>query len=138
MTGYMTNISWKYIKPLISRTAVSDFEKEAGIMIPDDLKQCLESNNGGRPSKNVFDTEHYKEKEMKALLSFNKTDTENIYAVYSAMKGEIKGLVPFASDPGGDFLCLYKNKIVLYFHETNAVEKVADSFTEFLSKLYSI
>lgn len=134
----MKNITWKYIKPLISQTAISEFEKEADISFPDDLRNCLVSNNGGRPSMNVFDTKRYKEKTIKALLSLNKTDTENIFSVYSALNSEMKGLVPFASDPGGDFLCLYNNEIVLYFHETNDIEKIANSFTEFLSKLYSI
>jgi hypothetical protein len=133
----MTDITWKYIKPLASETAIDEFEQENNIIFPSDLKSCLIKNNGGRPSKNIFDTECSKEKVFKALLSFNKSDIENIYMVFLVLDNEKKGLVPFASDPSGDLLCLRNNAIVLYLHETGGLEKVANSFSELLSKLYS-
>ena len=134
----MGDITWKYVKPLASETLVDDFERENNIIFPEDLKKCLIKNNGGRPSKNIFDTKRYKEKVFKALLSFNKTDLETIYMVYPILKEEKKELIPFASDPSGDILCIHNNAVVLYSHETGGIEKAADSFTELLSKLYSI
>lgn len=133
----MSDITWKYIKPLNSKTSINDFERENGIIFPSDLKKSFIKNNGGRPSKNIFDTDRSKEKVFKALLSFNKSDPENIYIVFSVLNKEKKGLVPFASEPSGDSLCLQDNAIVLYLHETGDIEKVANSFSELLSKLYS-
>jgi DNA-binding beta-propeller fold protein YncE len=133
----MSDITWKYIKPLDSETLINDFERENGIIFPSDLKNCFVKNNGGRPSKNVFDTDCSKEKVFKTLLSFNKSDPENIYMVFSVFDKERNRLIPFASDPSGDLLCLQNDNIVLYLHETGSIEKVADSFSELLSKLYS-
>jgi len=133
----MSDITWKYTKPLGSKTLIEDFERENNITFPDDLKDCLVKNNGGRPSKCIFDTEREKEKVFNSLLSFNKSDIETIYMAFPIPEAG-KKLVPFATDPSGDFICVQDNAIVLYSHETGAVEKIADSFTEFLSKLYLI
>ena len=133
-----SDITWEYVKPLSSITLIDDFERENNITFPPDLKSCLLKNNGGRPSKNTFDTKRSKEKVFKALLSFNKSDLETIYMVYPVLDEEKKGLIPFASDPGGDILCIQNNAVVLYSHETGGIEKVSNSFTELLSKLYSI
>jgi len=49
-------------------------------------------------------------------------------------------LFPFGEDPFGNYLCLFFEEkditIVYWSHETNKVEKVANSFTEFLEMLY--
>lgn len=134
----MSNITWEFVKPLSSATLIDDFELENNVSFPDDLKNCLTKNNGGRPSKTIFDTKRSKEKVFKALLSFNKSDLETIYMVYPLLKEEKKGLLPFASDPFGDIFCIQNNAVVLYSHETGKIEKIANSFTELLSKLYSI
>ena len=132
----MSDISWEYVKPLKSKNLIDDFERENNISFPEDLKNCLIKNNGGRPSKNIFDAKRSKENVFKALLSFNKSDPETIYMVYSVLNEEKNGLIPFAGDPSGDFICIYKNEVVLYSHETGKIEKAAASFTELLSKLY--
>ena len=47
-------------------------------------------------------------------------------------------LLPFASDPSGNFICvnLETKAIELWLHETNEKELVAYSFEDFLNKLY--
>jgi len=133
----MSDITWSYIKRLTLETLIADFERENNVVFPDDLKACLAKNNGGRPSRNLFDTKRSKENVFKALLSFNESDPETVYMAFP-IHGTGKQLVPFASTPSGDLICIRDNAIVLYSHETGDVEKAADSFTELLSKLYSI
>jgi hypothetical protein len=132
----MAAINWKYVKPLSKTEAIEEFEKRYNVLLPVDLKQCIKAYNGGRPDKDTFDTDKSKECVFKTLLSFNEHDMENIYTYFPIIYAEQRSLIPFASDPGGNFLCVKDNKIVLYLHETGGMENVASSFTDFLNKLY--
>lgn len=133
----MNEISWKYVKALNNKDSIAIFEQVIGCEIPKDIKECVTNYNGGRPSKKIFDTNLSQERVIKSLLSYNTTDLETVFDVYSVLSKENKKLVPVASDPGGNYICFDKNTkaIVLWLHETNGTEKVADSFTEFLNKL---
>jgi cell wall assembly regulator SMI1 len=132
----MSDIVWKYIKPLENDTAIEEFEKTCGLEFPADLKECVKMNNGGRLTVNIFDTKETQERIMGSLLSFNKSDLDNIYSVFSILQKEAKNFLPFARDPAGNFLCVLHGKIVFWLHETNTYEYVAESFTELLEKLY--
>jgi len=130
------NLTWKYVKELKDLNAIFDFEKEHGVLFPEDLKEYIIKYNGGRPSKSIFDTATEKGHVFKVLLSFNKEDRETIFTIYEVLKKEDSSLLPFASDPAGNFLCIKDGKVVLYLHETGGVEKVANSFSELIEKLY--
>ena len=132
----MQDITWKYVKTLQSESAVEDFEKANNVSFPQDMKECIKANNGGRPDRKFFDTDKAKERVFKTLLSFNETDIENIYKFFPIVRNTVPDLLPFASDPFGNFFCVKENRIVLLMHETGAIEEVADSFSHFLSKLY--
>lgn len=131
----MTEITWKYVKPLKAQDAITNVETEIGISLPTDLKDIIEKYNNGRPSRKLFDTSTEKELEFKKLLSFNSDDIENIFE-FLHIDTQLKGLVPLASDPGGNFICLYKDKIVYWNHENDTTEFLANTFSEFLNKLY--
>jgi len=132
----MTEITWKYVKPLLKASAVEDFEKEHNISFPPDLKECIKTNNGGRPSRNVFDTANSTDRVFKSLLSFNESDAESVYKFFSIIRSQSNDLTPFASDPFGNYLCLKGNKIVLFLHETGQSEYVSDTFSSLLAKLH--
>jgi cell wall assembly regulator SMI1 len=132
----MNNITWKYVKELTNKSAVDEFEKKNKVSFPTDLKNCIKANNGGRPDKNIFDSEKTKERVFKTLLSFNENDIETIYKYYPVIKKEMPSLVPFAIDSFGNFLCINENKVVFFLHETDEIENVANSFSELLDKLY--
>lgn len=131
----MAEITWKYVKEIKNANAIEEFEKTNSIQFPDDLRSILKKYNNGRPSAKCFDTQNAKEKEFKKLLSFNKDDTENIFE-FVAFDTKLSGLIPFADDPSGNLICLYQGKIYYWLHESDSVEYLADSFTEFLGKLY--
>jgi hypothetical protein len=132
----MTEIEWKYVKPIIKANAIEVFEKENNLLLPSDLKECVKANNGGRPSLNVFDTNDSKDRIFKTLLSFNESDVENIYKYFSIINSRLKKLIPFASDPSGNYLCLRDEQIVFFLHETGQLEYVSDSFSSLLKKLH--
>ena len=131
----MSEITWKYVKDLKNVKAIDDFEKEHNISYPQDLKQILIKYNGGRPSSKYYDLPNEKDKEFKTLLSFNEDDIENVYKYYPLDSSD-KSLIPFASDPAGNYFVLKDNEIYLWNHETDNLRKVNSTFTEFLNSLH--
>lgn len=128
---------WKYVKELRNKQAVSDFEAQHNVVFPADLKEWILKNNGGRPYDSIIDTEKTKSRVFKSLLSFNPDDKETIFTVYDVLQKEDKTLLPFASDPSGNFFCIKNGKVVLWLHETGSIENVADNFSAMLKKLHS-
>ena len=137
----MNNIIWKRVKPLIESDSLNKFEKDYGITLPDTLKELIISSNGGRPSFDIIKTSDGKELEIKALLSYNKDDTENIYNVIEYFKKQFTGkVVPIATEPSGDYFCidLTNNSIVYWEHETNGLTFISKDLVEFLNCLYKL
>jgi cell wall assembly regulator SMI1 len=133
-----SNLNWQYVKPLQDPNAIAQLASEAGVKLSADIIADLREHNGGRPDKKTFDTVQTKERALKAFLSFNEDDKGSAFVILDALKKEQPGLLPFASDPGGDYVCITtEGKVVLWLHETNEVEAVANSFSEFLSALYA-
>jgi len=131
----MNNIGWKYVKTLNDTRAIEKFETLHGVTFPDDLKKILVTCNGGRPPLKLYDTAKEKSKEFKTLLSFNDSDVENIYKFFP-LESKDKSLIPFASDPAGNFFVLKENKIFLWNHEKDLLTFLANSFSDFLKSLY--
>jgi len=134
----MKTLTWKYVKPLNEEKVVEDFLVNNHISLPGEIIGCIKENNGGRPSKDTFDTSKRKEREFKALLSYNKTDKETIYSCYPNVF-KSKGLFPIASDSAGNFICVDVNggnSIVFFELESATEEFIADDFKKFLDSLY--
>lgn len=131
----MNEIIWKYVKPLKNANAIDVFEKEHAVSFPADLREILFKNNGGRPSLKYYDTKTEKDKEFKTLLSFNEEDSETIYKHYPLDSSD-KTLIPFASDPAGNYFVLKDNSIYLWKHESDSTIFLASSFSAFLSMLH--
>lgn len=135
----MSKIKWKYVSPLKDDTAVEEAELKYCFKLPEDLKQCLEKNNAGVPNLCTFDLNGEKERVFGGLLSFNKDDVDSFYDYVDFFKKESDSslkMFPFAIDPAGNFFCVYNNKIIMYFHETESIVKISDTFSEFLDMLY--
>ncbi len=128
-------MNWKYIKKLKGYKSITNIEKKYNINIPNYLKDLIIQYNGGRPEKNIFDTENYKEKVFKCLLSYNKDDRENIYIYNDLFQ---KNYIPFANTPSGDIICLNieNEKIELYLHEIDKFEFVSNNIEKFIKELY--
>lgn len=130
-------MEWKYIKTLKDNNSITDIERKYKIKIPNYLKDLIIKYNGGRPEKNIFDTEKNKERVFKCLLSYNKEDRENIYIYDDLFK---MNYIPFANTPPGDVICLnIKNdKIELYLHEIDKFEFVCEDIEIFINGLYKV
>ncbi len=134
----MSQITWKYVKPLEDENSTDLFLAKNSIELPSDVLECVKENNGGRPQLKAFDTDKSKERVFKALLSYNLEDKESIYNIY-LKEFKNKGLFPFASDVAGNFICINlksDNEIVLVEHESGRIEYIANTFSEMLSRLY--
>ena len=127
--------NWKYVKKLNDLNAVENFETTYNVKFPSDLKDIIKKYNGGRPELKLFDTSTETGKDFKTLLSFNKTDIENIY-IFCDDASSVREMLPFASDPAGNLFVLKDGKIFFWNHETDSTSFLADSFTEFLNMLY--
>ena len=76
------------------------------------------------------------ESDVKALLSFNETDRENIYKAIGYFILQYQGnLVPFASDSAGNYYCEKESKIALWTQEGEVIP-VSNSFPDFLNSLH--
>lgn len=131
----MKDITWKYVKPLVDAGNIAEYESLVGTTLPEDLKNTIRTNNGGRPSLKYYDIASEKDKEFKSLLSFNRSDVENVFAFYP-LDSANKKLVPFASDPAGNFFVVKNGAIHLWLHEQDRTMFVAESFSAFLEMLH--
>jgi len=131
-----TEIEWSFVNALIDIKSIDNFEKEKNIKIPHDLKNTIKRFNAGQPSRCIFDTDSSTGNVFGALLSFNPSDNDNIYEIFSVVNAENKSVMPFAADPFGNYLCLMNEQVVFWDHETNSTEFVAPTFSELLNKLY--
>lgn len=132
----MKNITWKYVKPLESLESIAEYEALTRSQLPDDLREVIRLHNGGRPSLKYYDLPGEKDKEFKTLLSFNRNDVENVFAVYPLDSAD-GALVPFASDPAGNFFVVRDGKVCLWQHESDSTIFLAETFSDFLETLHS-
>ena len=133
-------MEWKYVKPIISEDIIKEFEGETGYCFPDDFLQCVLEHNGGRPNNRTFNTEKTKERELKSFLSFNKNDKETVWKIMEWNKEELSDrYVAFAIDNFGNLICFDTNNdcIVFVNLEIMSVEKIANSFHDFINCLYN-
>lgn len=134
----MKLLEWKYIKELIDIDCFQAIKEKYNVDASNELKECIVNFNGARPTKDAFDTESVKEREIKRLLSFNKSDTENVYDVFNVFKEENISLYPFAMDPAGNYICedINSRNIIFYNHENQKREYINKDFKHFLNSLY--
>jgi hypothetical protein len=113
------DISWKYVKALKKESLVDDFLDREGIRLPDQLKEIIKKQNGGRPSETSIITSDGKEHVFQSLLSYNANDPETVYDAYdSYFRG--KSCFPIGTDPAGNFICFdtEEGSFVFFDHES--------------------
>lgn len=129
------NITWERGSK-IDESIIKEVETKFGITLPDDYKSVVIDNNNARPSINTFDTESSSEHVFKKLLSLKVDDIETVYKAKEVLSKIDDSLFPFANDPAGNLLCFKGGAVVYWLHEDNSILKVANSFTQFIAKLY--
>lgn len=161
----MVNVTWNVWDEPVTRETVEEVAKKLAVTFPEDYIKCAMANHGGHVNPHLFQVEE-KERVFGTFLSYIAEDSEYIVEVYHDYKETLPvQVVPIAFDPAGNLLCFdYKNRgndpIVVFWEHENAAEKemlmheegltaeqaeerarenlfyVADSFTDFLGKLY--
>lgn len=143
----------------ITSEEIRSFEKDFSIVLPEDYKSFLEESNGGMPDGDyVFEffdevTERINHSVIQEFFILNTNEDGS----YNDLKNNCMNLwndealgksdIPFALDPGGNYLCLSLNSddygtVYLCNHEYEDADtgylvksKVADSFSKFLESL---
>lgn len=139
ITGGSSYIKWDFVEELQDERSISEIEKMVGIKFPQDFVDCVKKYNAANPEPNSFDTDIEEGHVFDALLSFNNEDLDNIYSSIDGIEFfPYDTLAPIALDPFGNFICYDKRTLQLKFwnHETGETEFIANTFTEFLDKLY--
>lgn len=127
---------------------LEQFEKDIGARLPEDYRSFLVLHNGGTPEKYLvcWPGSHEPAEVWNDSLGLHNGPTySRLDSVTEGLKEYLpKGIIPFASDPGGNLFCIgisgdYSGKIYLWDHE-RAQEKescsfLAGSFTEFVAGL---
>lgn len=132
-------MNWKYVKPLKSEKLINDFECLVCYEFPKEFRDCVLQFNGGRPERRGFDTNMNTGRELKSFLSFNTDDRETVWKIYEWNKNELSSnFLAFAIDNFGNLICFdTKNANVVFLnHEDLSVEHIANTFAEFLKRLY--
>lgn len=137
-------IEWKHIKPLKSVEVFDECERYTKYKLSDTFKECVIANNGGTPSKMIFDTDKKQERLFEKLLSFNHEDKGNIWDMLDWAKEDLQPFkyqyLPFGIDPFGNLIYFNINNdnIIFLNHESLEKEIVAKDFDEFISNLRSL
>ncbi|BBG60245.1 SMI1/KNR4 family protein [Providencia rustigianii] len=130
---------WRYIKPLVTESLISDAEEKLGYKFTDSYVDFVKKYNGGRPPVSVFSTTTSQERTIKSFLSFNPDDEENIIRLNRGVAEISKLLVAFAIDNFGNYICFDKQHDMVYFldFETGKADLIDKTFSEFLLKIDS-
>jgi len=128
---------WRYIKPLETEKLIPEAEKKLGYKFRKSYVDFVKKNNGGRPPLSVFNTCESVEKTIKSFLSFNPSDAENIIRLNRGVAEISEGLVAFAIDNFGNYICFDKENHKVYFldFETGEKELIETNFSDFLLKI---
>ena len=137
----MNELLWKITRPLTDESLIEKLETKICVKLPNDFIECVLKNNAGYPTLKSFKTGNGMEHVFNNLLTFDENKGINIFNTYGNILIHTKNklLLPFAEDPFGNYICFDFSKetvsIVFWYHETNQIEIVCGTFTEFLTKL---
>ncbi len=138
----MNKLEWELAYPLDDDTAIKKIEKLLDRKLPVDFSKAVIEFNEASPSKRNFRTNTGVERVFCNLISFNEEEDTNVFSTLEILRsnGLQSELFPFGEDPFGNYLCLFYDEkdiaIVFWNHETSKIEKVSNSFSEFLEVLY--
>lgn len=160
----MSSIKWKRPDEPITREDILKVEGLFDICFPEDYINCALLYHGAKAKPNGVDL-NGNVRVFANLLSFSNDSVDNIVKAYHNNKDRfLKGIIPFACDPAGNYFCFdfRKNKnrpsIVFWSHEIavnaddyspedlksfsieeaqeSAMEKVCNSYSQLLKMLH--
>lgn len=116
---------------------IINVEKEINYTFVEDYKKYLLNNSMLKPEKNILGLSNGTEKLVRYFYSMDPNS--KIYILkFQSFDSKLKDkLVPFAELEFGDILCFERetNRIVIYNHEIDTFDIVADNWNNFIVKL---
>ena len=158
------DLEWEYADAEVLETKIKEIGLQLGFQLPQDYIDCVKINGGASVLPEEFKVGNV-ERCFGSLFSFDEESSEYIVKKYEIYKPTLPQKVfPIAIDPAGNLMCLdYKNNTenpivvfgsmrMLAKRNVNASRRfnrstsrrtgkrkcifVANTFTEFLSKLH--
>jgi cell wall assembly regulator SMI1 len=144
------DLTWEWCDPPIDDARVDEVESVLGVRFPADFRECAKHCHGGAPTRRTFkfqDANGEMGSCLAVLLSFTPDKAENILDTHEMLADQLPaGLIPFAEDGGGDYMCFDYNGAagshspgVVYWHRAglpgNEVSTLSASFSNFLDML---
>jgi hypothetical protein len=144
-------MNWLNGKILSNTDFINQVEQIWNVKLPSDFKSIVLEYNRGYPEKNSFDTTDTKGRVFGELLNFELVEKNNVLRHHQIVKGKPSNQIfPFMIDPGGNYTCFnyevnkFEPTVIFWNHEglivnneeVHKIEFVANTYTEFLSKLY--
>lgn len=131
-------MNWLFGKKDCTLDDIKKIEDTLSIKLPYDFIDIVLVHNGAYPEKNIYDMYDQKEKIIQCLVSC-KNEPMGILDVVKNIN--IQYVVPFMRDPYGNYVCFqFENisdyKIVFWNHDTNSIQKITDTFSDFIEILY--
>lgn len=133
---------WEDVIPLEDRKLIDAYEEKTGFRFPESFRACVCAHNAGSPQKPVFGP---KDRVFHRLYSFNQDDKSSIWKQNDwngrqrdwNTDGQAEPYIAFGDTCFGDWVCFDRRdgKIVLFDHDTCAVETEAENFDEFINSL---
>ena len=117
---------------------IYNVEKEINYTFVEDYKNHLLKHTSLKPEKNILGLANGTEKLVRYFYSMDPNSKTYILK-FQNFDSELKDkLVPFAELEFGDTLCFERetNKIVIYNHETDTIDVVANDWNNFIKELY--
>ena len=144
------NISVKSKNNSLKLSDIKQFETKLGIVLPSEYRDFLLKFNGGSPSPRNFDLPNEKANPLHLFYGIGTSvKSDDLTEAIKIFKGRIKNsLIPIASDPFGNQICLgvkgrQKGKVYFWDHESEgllfkirSLTLIADSFEKFIDGIY--
>lgn len=137
-------MEWKYEKTPPKPEDIDAYEQVFGVPLPPEYAALAMRYPGARPSPNRFDTGRRTGCRLKQFLPLSPVEAGHAAQVHGWIRDRLsEGLVPFASDESGNYICFYylspavPPAVVFWNHERPwETEYIASSFRHFLEILY--
>ncbi len=132
------NIKLEATKQRLTIDEFNTFEKSLNARLPDSFKELYMEYNGGVPDRDYFPDSLIEGNLFVSTflpIKYGKFPIESFYGTDLSDYLPV-GFLPFANSPTGDDFCLdLKNGNVVVCYEEGEMEKLADTFGEFIDAL---
>jgi len=139
----------------LNPSVIANLENELGISLPNQYRRFLLEHNGGRPSADCFDFKGGTTGScVDWFLGIHNKPHNNLLRYLETYKDRIpQNFFPIAHDPGGNLIAISvagfdRGRVYFWDHEQEKEEgetpdysnvvPIADSFDEFIGKLYEM